>query len=349
MKLKKFEGNPILSPLETNDWESLVTCNPGVYYDNGMFYMLYRAAGNDEEHVIRLGLATSKDGFRFERASDQPVFTPSQDGPDSGCVEDPRIVKFDDEYYITYAYRPVAPGQYWKFGHDEVLLPPCGEFAPKALSQNLGNTGLAVTSDFLNYRRLGRLTSPVLDDRDVILFPEKINGKFVMLHRPKQYIGELYGVDFPSIWIKFSDDMLNWEDKESHLLLAGKEGTWEEKIGGSTPPLKTEKGWLVLYHGVEHGGKGYYRVGALLLDLEDPLKVLAKTDDFILEPETEFETVGHYNGCVFPTGNVIVDDTLYVYYGGADKYVCVATCPVDELLEYLLTACKYGVDSTCLV
>ena len=94
MKLKKFEGNPILSPLKTNDWESLVTCNPGVIYDNGVFYMLYRAAGNDPEHVIRLGLAISKDGFHFQRVSDQPVFGPSEDGPDSGCVEDPRIVKF---------------------------------------------------------------------------------------------------------------------------------------------------------------------------------------------------------------------------------------------------------------
>ena len=101
MKLKKFEGNPILSPLDSNDWESLVTCNPGVVYDNGTFYMLYRAAGNDAEHVIRLGLATSKDGFHFERVSDVPVFGPSEDGPDSGCVEDPRIVKYDTEYYLS--------------------------------------------------------------------------------------------------------------------------------------------------------------------------------------------------------------------------------------------------------
>jgi len=108
-------------------------------------------------------------------------------------------------------------------------------------------------------------------------------------------------------------------------------------LGGSTPPLKTEKGWLVLYHGVEHGGRGYYRVGALLLDLENPLHILAKTPQPILEPELDFETSGLYNGCVFPTGNVIVDGELFVYYGSADKYVCVATCAVDELLDYLLS------------
>lgn len=337
MKLKKFEGNPILSPLETNDWESLVTCNPGVIYDNGTFHMLYRAAGNDTEHVIRFGLAISKDGFHFERASNQPAFGPSEDGPDSGCVEDPRIVKYGKEFYITYAYRPYAPGQYWKFGHDEILLPECGEDAPLALRKSLGNTGLAMTTDFHKFRRLGRLTSPVLDDRDVILFPEKVQGKYVMLHRPKEYIGEKYGVKYPSIWMKFSDDMLNWEDKESHLLLTGRDNTWEEKIGGSTPPLKTDKGWLMLYHGVESGGLGYYRVGAMLLDSNDPTRIIGKTPSPILEPETEFETKGYYNGCVFPTGNVIVDGTLFVYYGAADKYVCVATCQVDELVDYLLS------------
>lgn len=343
MRLKKFEGNPILSPLETNDWESLVTCNPGVIYDNGTFYMLYRAAGNDTEHVIRLGLAISKDGFHFERVSGQPVFSPSEDGPDSGCVEDPRIVKYGKEFYITYAYRPYAPGQYWKFGHDEILLPECDEHAPLALRKSLGNTGLAMTTDFRKFRRLGRLTSPVLDDRDVILFPEKVQGKYVMLHRPKEYIGEKYGVKYPSIWMKFSDDLLCWEDKKSHLLLTGRDNSWEEKIGGSTPPVRTDKGWLMLYHGVESGGLGYYRVGAMLLDSNDPTRIIGKTPLPILEPETEFETKGYYNGCVFPTGNVIVGNTLFVYYGAADKYVCTATCQVDELINYLLSEeCRIG-------
>lgn len=340
MKLKKFEGNPILSPTDANDWESLVTCNPGVIYDDGTFYMLYRAAGNDTEHVIRLGLATSKDGFHFERVSDMPAFGPSEDGPDSGCVEDPRIVKYDTEYYITYAYRPYSPGQYWNFGHDEILLPECGSDAPMAIRKNLGNTGLAVTTDFREFKRLGRLTSPVLDDRDVIIF-RKIEGQYVMLHRPKEYIGDKYGVDYPSIWVKFSDDLLNWEDKESHLLLTGRENSWEEKIGGSTPPLKTKEGWLMLYHGVESGGLGYYRVGALLLDSTDPMRIIGKTPYPILEPEMDFEIKGYYNGCVFPTGNAIVDDTLFVYYGSADKYVCVATCRVNELISYLLSdECK---------
>ncbi|MDR0938227.1 MAG: glycosidase [Mediterranea sp.] len=333
MKLEKYHGNPILLPHEGNEWESLVTCNPGVYYDRGTFYMLYRAAGHDTEHVIRLGLATSRDGFHFERAESQPVFSPQPDNFDSGCVEDPRIVKLGDDFYVTYAYRPFPPGQYWTFAHDVVNLPDCGADAPAALAKNLGNTGLAVTRDFRHFRRLGRLTSPVLDDRDVILFPEKIGGKYVMMHRPKQYVHKQYKVKYPSIWLKFSDDLLDWEDKPSHLLLTGTEGTWEEKVGGGSPPLRTDEGWLVIYHGVENGGLGHYRAGALLLDLDDPLKILAKSDGPILEPEFRYELDGYYPGCVFPTGNVLLDGTLYVYYGCADKYVGVATCDVKDFIR----------------
>ena len=109
---------------------------------------------------------------------------------------------------------------------------------------------------------------------------------------------------------------------------------WEKKIGGSTPPLKTEEGWLLLYHGVD--SEGIYRVGVALLDLDNPSKVIARSPNYIMEPEYDYELNGFYKGCVFPTGNVIVGDTLYVYYGSADKYCCVATCSVKELLDYVL-------------
>lgn len=339
MYLKKYEGNPILSPNPENQWENLVTCNPGVIYDDGTFYMLYRAAGDEPEHVIRFGLAVSTDGFNFQRTNDFPVFSPSQDGPDSGCVEDPRIVKFGDEFYVTYAYRIHHPGQYWTFPHDVVLLPESGEHSPASLKQNIGNTGLAVTKDFSSFRRLGRITSPVLDDRDVILFPEKVGGKYVLMHRPKQYVGEKYGVEYPSVWLKFSDDLMSWEDKPSHLLITGRKGTWEEKIGGSTPPILTDEGWLVLYHGVADGGRSEYCVGALLLDKDDPLRVIARTKEPIMRPEYDYEMDGFYSRCIFPGGNVVLDGVLYVYYGAADRFVGVATCRLDELLNFLKTEC----------
>ena len=335
MKLNKSAGNPILAPNKEHDWEDIVVCNPGVWYENGMFFMLYRAAGNDKDHIIRFGLATSKDGIHFNRVSSSPVFGPSEDGPDSGCVEDPRIVKFDDYYYISYAFRPYPPGRYWEFEHDVVLTKDWGKNAPVNLNHNTTNTGLAITKDFKKWYRLGRISQPNLDDRDVILFPEKINGKYVMLHRPKQWIGKEYGTQYPAAWIRFSDDLLTWTES-SKLLIEGIPNTWEEKIGGSTPPLKTDKGWLVLYHGVDSGGTGYYRAGAVMLDLNDPTKITGRTKTPILEPEEWYEFEGLYSGCVFPTGNVIVNNTLYVYYGAADKYIGVATCNVNDLIEFIL-------------
>ena len=337
MKLVKYAGNPILSPHPDHPWENLVTSNPGVIYDRGTFYMLYRAAGDDDEHVIRFGLAVSGDGLHFERVSDCPVFGPSADGPDSGCVEDPRIVKLGNTFYITYAYRAYAPGRYWTFPFDTVRYPEADASDPAAWAHNLSNTGLAMTQDFRHFRRLGRITSPVLDDRDVILFPEKVGGKYVLLHRPKQYVGPDYGVTYPSIWLKYSEDLLCWEDKPSQLLLSGRPGTWEEKVGGSAPPILTEEGWLMLYHGVADGGRSRYSVGAALLDREVPSKVIARSPEPVLVPEYPYETSGCYAGCIFPAGNVVVDGTLYVYYGAADQYVGVATCRVEDLLSYLLS------------
>jgi beta-1,2-mannobiose phosphorylase / 1,2-beta-oligomannan phosphorylase len=334
MKLIKCTQNPVLSPNPSNYWENLVVCNPGVWYEKGTFYMLYRAAGDDEQHFIRVGLATSTDGINFKRESNEPVFGPSSDGPDMGGVEDPRIIKFGNEFYVTYAYRPYPPGRYWTFAHDVINLPETGPDAPAVYKKNIANSGLAVTTDFKNFRRLGRITTSNLDDRDVILFPEKINGKYAMLHRPKQWVGKEYGCDYPSIWIRYSDDLMVWEE-ESTLLLGGINGTWEEKIGGSTPPLRTDDGWLLIYHGVENGGNGYYRVGVALLDLGDPTKVIARLPDWIMEPEHDYEIEGFYKGCVFPTGNMIVDNILYVYYGAADKYVGLATCDINELLKTL--------------
>ena len=338
MKLKKYAKNPILSPNAKNYWESLVVCNPGAWYENGKFYLLYRSAGDDAEHMTYFGLAESSDGYTFERVSNKPVFSPSTDGLDAGTVEDPRIVKFGNDFYVTYAARPYPPGQYWKYGHDVVNKPNPYHNAPPFLTENITNTSLAVTKDFKVWKRLGRITPANLDDRDVILFPEKMQGRFknkyAMLRRPKQWIGNGYDTEFPAIWITFSEDLLVWNE-DNHLLLKGRKGTWEEKVGGNTPPIKTDRGWLILYHGVENGGKGFYRVGAALLDLEDQTKIIARATDPIMEPTEWYEMEGPYPGCVFPVGNLVVEDTLYIYYGGADKYCALATCNLQDLLNYL--------------
>ncbi len=332
MKLTKYSGNPILSPNPENTWENLVVCNPAAWYEDGQFYLLYRAAGDDEEHLIHIGLAVSDDGFNFRRVQDTPVLSPTRDHFDAGSVEDPRVVKFGEEYYMTYAFRPYPPGQYWKYRYDEVKAPRHDEFAPKCLRENVGNTALAISKDLVHFKKVGRLTEPSIDDRDVILFPEMINGKYYMLHRPKNYVGKEYGTNHPAVWIKSSDDLMTW-NVPSRLLLKG-EQWWEFKVGGNTPPLRTDEGWLMLYHGVDE--KFTYRVGACLLDLNDPTIILYRTKDFIMEPETTFEKSGLYQwGVVFPTGNVIVDKTLYVYYGASDQWCCVATANVEELISFI--------------
>lgn len=334
MKLTRYEGNPIIAPCEDHPWESIVAANPAAWYDEEReeILLLYRASGKDDEFAVHFGMARSKDGYHFERVSDQPIFSPSVDGHDAGCVEDPRMVKFGEYYFITYASRPFPPGQYWLAPAERPYNPPTfPDCFPWILRTNQTSTSLLITKDFKSFIRAGRMTNATVDDRDVILFPEKINGKFYMLHRPMDWVGDRYKTTHPAIWINSSDDVLQWNDTSK--MLATARFDWECKIGGSSPPLRTADGWLTLYHAV--GPDRHYRVGAFLLDLEDPSKILHRTTDWLLQPEQDYELEGYYPGVVFPCGNVIIGDTLFVYYGGADKYVGVATCSVTQLLEYL--------------
>lgn len=333
MKLTKCPENPILKPVSTHEWENLCVLNPAVIYDEAKqeFVMLYRAAGDTLEHYIYLGLATSKDGVHFVRQSDLPVLEPDYNGEDGGCVEDPRLVKMGEWYYLTYASRPYAPGRYWLNAPKPWFNPP--KNGPRFLSWNNSVTYLAITQDFRTYKKLGRITDSRGDDRDVYIFPETINGQYVRLSRPMFACGKGYENENPAIWITFSDDLLEWGAPT--LLMKG-EYWWEsKKIGGSCPPIKTPYGWFMITHGVCKNDDSY-RVGAILMDLNDPTKIIARTQEPIMEPEATYEKSGFYNGCVFPTGNVVKDGILYVYYGAADKFVCQATCVFEDLLQEML-------------
>ncbi len=337
MKLIRSEANPILSPIPENEWENLVVLNPAVVYDEvkDEFIMLYRAAGDTRMHHIYLGLAKSRDGIHFERQSDKPAVEPDYNGPDAGCIEDPRLIKYKKWYYLTYASRPYAPGRYWLDEPKPWINPP--EDGPKYLLYNNSATFLAITEDFKTFKKLGRITDSRDDDRDVIIFPEKVHNRFVRLSRPMFKAGKGYQNPFPAIWIAFSDDLLEWEKPE--LLMQGTYWWETKKIGGSCPPIKTKLGWFHIYHGVSLNDDTY-RVGAVLLDLDDPKKIIARTREPIFEPEAWYEKSGVYNGCVFPTGNVVKDDTLYVYYGAADKYVGVAYIDFPELLDFMDKNCR---------
>lgn len=344
MIFKKYEGNPILHPNPANAWEERCVLNPAVVYDQEKqkFVMLYRAAGNDKRHQISLGLAESSDGVHFERVGNAPVFEGHRDDPDGGCVEDPRLIQMGGVYFLTYAARAYAPGQYWLEEWVEgVSRPPMylesadvyDKELPLYARENTTVSYLAATKDFRHYKKLGRLTEPAVDDRDVFIFPEKIGGKYVLVSRPKFQDA---GVKMPSIWISYGNDLLEYG--KPRLLMTGEQWWETQRIGGGTPPVKTEKGWFMLYHGVD--AKGIYRVGAVLLDLQDPAKVVARTKEYLMEPDQDFELSGIYEGCVFPTGSVVKEGTLYVYYGCADQYIGLATCNFTELIDYLANECK---------
>lgn len=327
MLFTKYEKNPILEPKPGSKWEGHAVCNPGAIVHKGKVYMLYRASGETDIYRIYFGLAVSDDGYNFRRVSDQPNYTGIH-GFDNGCVEDPRITKMaDGYYYVTYACRMTPYTAFVLGNHAEFP-----EGSPKSMTENLTRTGLMRTKDFKTYENLGAITPDDVDDRDVVMFPEKIKGKYVMFRRPAHWVGKEYGTEKPGIWITFSKDMKHWSGDR---LLAKPEFPWQCcKIGASTPPIKTKHGWVVMYHGVDE--KRVYRQGLMLLDLNDPTKIISRPPDFVLEPTASFEITGVEHDVVFAVGNIVKDGKFFVYYGGADKVICTATADMQEVLDYLL-------------
>lgn len=336
VQLERFPGNPILLPHPDHPWEDLAVFNPAAWYDEatGEVLLLYRTAESGPEYKCWFGLARSRDGYHFERVFDEPVLSPSGEGFDGATIQDPRMVRMGEWYYVTYACRHFPFGQFWVPGARERYaqpdVPP--EF-PRNLRVNATLTGLAMTRDFRRWIRAGWVTDPLLDDRDVVLFPVKIGGKFWVMHRPLEWVGPEYGTEQACAWIKSSEELLGLPGAPSRLLIRQRY-SWETyKLGINTPPIKTPHGWFTLYHAV--GADKFYRIGALLLDLEDPGVVRHRTPDWILQPEAAYEVEGFYRGVCFPCGAVVIEGKLFVYYGGGDRVCAVATCDWREVLEYL--------------
>jgi predicted GH43/DUF377 family glycosyl hydrolase len=227
----------------------------------------------------------------------------SADWEEFGC-EDPRITSIDGTYYVTYT----------------------------AFSRRGPRIGLASTNDFVHFTKHG-LVGPDRDDKDCVLFPERIDGKVTMLHR----LGSRVQIAYFESLEALSNSQEFWKEYVKHFSdyeIIGPKFSWEErKVGVGAPPIKTERGWLVIYHGVSR--ERIYRAGAILLDLDQPTKVVARTREPILEPEMDFEKRGIVPNVVFPEGAVIQDGNLLTYYGGADKVSCVAKTPLDDLLDEL--------------
>ncbi len=301
MKLQRHPSNPILLPDPTSDWEAYNVFNPSVVYHNGLFHMHYRAQGLD--WVSRIGYAVSADGVNWNRMR-RPVLSPI-DKSDSRGVEDPRVTKIDDRFYMCYtAYGSEA---------DEPTHVGGGILPMIARSDNL-----------ITWERLGPIVRGE-DNKDHVLFPSQINGRYAALHRR-----------WPNIWIAYSDDLLHWDEEDMAVLLTPRaDNDWDFKsIGGNGVPIETEQGWLTFYHG--YNADHVYHLGVCLLDLDDPTKVISRPRSSIFWPEELWEIRGDVPNVVFSNANLVVDGTVYVYYGGGDHVIGLATCSLDDLLEYVL-------------
>ncbi len=308
VKLERFENNPIITPIKDHLWESKFTYNPGAIYLDGRVHILYRAQGDDDTSV--LGYASAKDGMHIDERLSEPVYVPripeeQKKRPGfSGC-EDPRLVQMGEKIYMTYtAYDGVNP------------------------------TRIALTSisvdDFLqkrwNWEMPKLISSPSIDNKNSCLLPEKIDGRYVFFHRIA-----------PSIWIDAVDD-LTFPNKpwlHGRIMMRPRHDRWDsEKVGIAGPPVKTEKGWLLIYHALSRWDK-QYRLGAVLLHLDHPEYIISRLDHPILEPELWYDHEGLRPGTVFGCGTVILGENLIVYYGGADSLVCGAYIKLQTLLDAL--------------
>lgn len=306
--LERFEGNPILEPTHDGGWESKYVLNPTAIYDDGLIHILYRA--QDENDTSYVGHMTTEDGFHIVKKYDQPIYVPRipeevrEEPGNSGC-EDARITRIDDRFYMCYtAYN----------GH--------------------GPARVAFTSidvDDFRKQKWDRWTIPILispdgmDDKNSCLVSEKVNGRYVFFHRLKH-----------TIWLDYVDD-LNFENGRTlggRSVMCSRPDSWDsEKVGIAGPPFKVGNEWLLVYHALsKHDGQ--YRLGAAMFDLEKGA-VTARLDYPILEPRADYENKGLRPGTVFSCGAVLLNENLFVYYGGADEVVCVATIEFASLVNAL--------------
>lgn len=334
--LTRSATNPVISPRQHLMWEKEGAFNPAALKLGGKVHLLYRAVGGDG--VSRIGYATSDDGLHFGQGETYPIFSfekprglhtkeqrydpiiyPS--GGSFGGCEDPRLTHIEDTIYMTFNAFD---------GWDYIRI------------------GLTMISekDFLQ-KRWSAWSKPLLISppgeihKNWMIFPEKINGKFAVLHSIS-----------PKVEIEYRKSLTTIGTQDSYIKspvgvrTKGNKDGWDNRVrGAGAPPLKTDKGWLVLYHANQDSEPHKYKLGVQLLDLHDPTKVLAKSILPILEPNEWYENDGK-PGIVYACGAIIKEnkeqgDSLYVYYGGGDKYVCAAHTHLDTLLEWLITHGTY--------
>jgi len=322
--LTRVEANPILTPREDTMWESKQVFNAAAVEHNNSVHLFYRAIGDNDTSV--LGHAISHDGVNIHEQFDKPAYIPRAEfehpsfgapiktspyesgGGGYGGIEDPRITKIEDKFYLTY------------IAYD-------GKNPPRVALSYIK------IKDFenKNWKKWSKpvlISPPDVVDKNACILPEKIDGKYVIFHRiyPDIMIDMVDNLDFDgkSVWL---------ENKKS---IHPRPDFWDSnKVGMGPPPIKTKDGWLAIYQGVGFEDNGRYKIGAMLLDLKDPSKVLHRCVRPILEPITHYENNGFKAGVVYPCGAVVIENKLVIYYGGSDTYLAAATADLDQFLDAL--------------
>lgn len=299
----RHPANPIITPAHL-PYVANSVFNPGAALCNGETILLLRV--EDRRGLSHLTVARSEDGAAGWRIEADPSFVADPDAypEETWGVEDPRLTYIEEEQRWVVAYT--------------------------AYSRGGPLVSLAATEDFKTFERLGAVMPP--EDKDAALFPVRFGGRWALIHRPIAS----FGVFGAHIWISFSPDLRHWGDHQ--ILLRAREGGWWDanKIGLSPQPLKTDRGWLILYHGVRATGVGsLYRLGLALLDLEEPRRVLKRSSEWVFSPTESYERFGDVADVVFPCGWTLVDDEVRLYYGAADTSVGLATGQLSELLAWL--------------
>ena len=294
--LHRWEGNPAISVEDVPFRANTVFNGTPVRTSDGI-YLLLRIEG--QHGYSFFALARSEDGLHFT-LDDEPVMLPAKEGPfalyEKKGIEDPRITMIDGVCYVMYT--------------------AVGECGPRI--------AIAKTDDYVNYERIALVSEP--GNKDGILFPRKIKGRYARLDRP---IGQGTG----SMWVSYSPNLIDWGDSE--VIITPRSGYWDDyRIGASVTPIETAEGWLEIYHGVRMTTSGpIYRIGMVLLDLDDPSKVIKRGDAPILSPREDYERIGDINNVCFACGAILEDDgDMKVYYGAADTSICIATCNLQKLL-----------------
>ncbi len=306
---KRAKNNPIILPNAMHSWEAKAVFNPAAIRLAGKTHILYRTFADDNTSYI--GYASSKDGVTIDERLPEPIYVPRENfelkkvaGGNSGC-EDPRITEIGETLYMCYtAFDGIGP--------------------PRVAISSISEKNFLAKN--WKWEKPVLITPEGFDDKDTCIFPEKVDGHYYVLHR---VANEICGDYIKSL------DFTTQSIKRCIRVIGPRINMWDSsKVGIASPPIKTKKGWLLLYHGVSKS-HNTYRVGAVLLDLKDPAIVLARTADPIFEPVEKYEKIGIVNNVVFPCGITKDKGTVFIYYGGADTVTGVATMDLDVILNAL--------------